>query len=229
MKKIALFDLDKTLYNGFSMVEFVFKFVIPNNLTTEEKINKGKKLLADFTNQKISYNEATAKSVELIGEILKGKTVEEVKEWQKSFFKPEKLFPYALGFIKYLKEQKIEVYIISASVKPIVEHVSDYLGVKSFSSEVEVIDGSYSGRVINTLNEGKKAEVVEKIKINNPDSTLFGFGDSPGDINLLENVDYGFLVEPTNKELIKMAQKRNWIVVTNETIIEEFKKIEAQH
>ncbi|GIK83748.1 MAG: hypothetical protein BroJett025_03700 [Patescibacteria group bacterium] len=219
MRKIALIDLDKTLYNGYTLIDFILNYVIPNNLTSKKNVEAAKKLVNEFTNQTISYNDATAQGVALAGEILKGRTVAEVKEWQFHFFNIEKIFPFAPQLLEKLKKNSFEIYIVSATVEPVVSHIANELGVQSFSSQIETKDGIYTGKVLKLLNEEAKAEIVKQLEIGTIDLLSLGFGDSSGDLDLLKVVDHAFVLEPKESEVIKTAEKNQWHVVTRDTIL----------
>ncbi|PIY69337.1 hypothetical protein COY90_01200 [Candidatus Roizmanbacteria bacterium CG_4_10_14_0_8_um_filter_39_9] len=225
MKTVAFFDLDKTLYDGYSVVDFFYQYILPNKLASNEILNLAQKLSADFNSKKISYNEATEKTVMLCAEVLKGRTIEIVSKWQEAFFQPSKLFPYVLELFRFLKEKKVEAYIISASIEPIVTHISNFIGVKSFSSEVEIIDNVYSGKVFNILNDRKKSTTIKDILDPKLKPISLGFGDSMGDVSLLDSVTYGLLFEPADASLIERAKRSDWRIVNRNSIFSEVTKI----
>ena len=101
MKKIAFFDLDKTLYDGFSMVEFLFGYSIPQGLIKKEDQETAQKLISDYSQGVISYGQATAEAVRLSGTVMAGHTIEEVSKWQGEFFQTKKLFPYVLELFSF--------------------------------------------------------------------------------------------------------------------------------
>jgi len=104
MKKFAFFDLDMTLYAGYSMVDFLFKNIIPNQRASQEQIVAAKNLFDKYSKGEISYNDATRQVIYLTGQILKSKTVAEVRGWQKNFFKLDNFFSYVKPLFSLLKE-----------------------------------------------------------------------------------------------------------------------------
>lgn len=225
INKVALFDLDKTMYNGYSLIDFMFEFIIPNKLTSEKNVEKAEKLVYEFTNQLISYNAATTQAVHLAAEILKNRTVAEVAEWQHSFFKKEKMFPFVTELFDLLKKNGFEIYIISATVEPIVSYIARSLGVESFSSNLEIADNTYTGKLGTLLNKKEKAKIVKHLKIDSRNLFSLGYGDSSGDVDFLATVVHAFLLEPTESDVIKLAEKKEWHIVNRDNIFQVTKSI----
>lgn len=225
INKVALFDLDKTIYNGYSLIDFMFEYIVPNNLTSKKNIEKAEKLVYEFTNQLISYNEAATQAVHLAAEILKDRTVTEVAEWQPAFFKKEKLFPFCSELFELLKKHGFEIYLLSATVEPVVSHIARTLSVNSFSSSLKIADGVYTGEVETLLNQKEKAKIVKQLRIDSRNLFSLGYGDSSGDVDFLSTVVHAFLLEPTESEVIKLAEKKEWHIVSRDDIFQVTKSI----
>ncbi len=220
MNTLAFFDLDKTLYDGYSMVDFLFGYAIPRGLIQKEDKAMAEALLADYSQGLITYGQATAEAVRLSGKVVAGHTVLEVKQWQEEFFQTQKLFSYVSELFSFLKKSGFEVYIVSASIEPIVTHIAKYLGVKSFASTIEIKNGVYTQRVTKILDEAAKSKEIAHLLKRQQNSVSFGFGDSSGDEALLDAVTHGFLYEPAQDELKKLAESHGWSLVTRNTILE---------
>ncbi len=88
--------------------------------------------------------------------------------------------------------------------------------LKYCSTEVEVIDGTYTGKVLGipALGEGKLTKVKEWMTQNNIgsfDKTFF-YSDSINDLPLLSAVNKPIAVNPDNF-LREECQKRSWEII----------------
>lgn len=224
MKKIAFFDLDKTVFNGSSMQKFLFGYLIPQKKIGFFDLIQALLLVFRYATRLISHNDASKKTIEITARVLAGKSIKEVAEWQKDFFTKSQMFPHITQLFAFLQKNGYEIYIVSASILPVVQACADIFGVKSIASELVIIDGTYTGTCKQLMNEDVKATTVAAIKGKNNTHSI-AFGDSTGDIAMLQAVDHGFLFEPFETSLPAMAQKLGITVVDRTTILSEVKKV----
>ena len=81
--------------------------------------------------------------------------------------------------------------------------------------------------VINSINDEIKVETIEKL-INLKSKTLsIGFGDSMGDVPMLEVLDHAFIYHTDNHpKMIKLTKQKNWVLFQNEQqILEHLEEI----
>lgn len=223
--KIAFFDLDMTVYAGFSMSDFFFKNIIPFGRATQEQALRAQDLVSRFTSGQLSYKDVTIQSVQLSAEILKNKTVAEVKKWQENFYSTDKFFPYVTPLFKYLKENGFTIYIVSGSIEPIVVANAQILGATALASELETKNGQYSGNILSVVNYTAKAEVIADIFDSMSDEIVsIAVGDSSGDMEMLQKVTHGFLFEPSEAGVAQQAVAAGITVVDSSSIIESIKQ-----
>ena len=226
INKFAFFDLDMTLYAGYSMADFFFKNIIPYGRATQEQSIAAKDILDKYMKGELSYSDTSIQSVQLSAEIIRNKTVAEVKKWQEKFFSTDKLFTYVLPLFEYLKNNGFKIYIVSGSIEPIVSVNAKILGVQGLYSELETKNGQYSGNVLSILNYVTKEEAISDI-LDSVDGEVLSIavGDSSGDIDMLQKVTHGFLFEPHEDGLAQKAKEMNIPVVTNDSIIDAIKTV----
>lgn len=226
MKKIAVFDLDKTLYDGASMKDFLFGFLIPQRKIDFVNMVKAIVLVFRYGTGLISHNDASQQTMEISAAVLKGRSVDEVKSWQKNFFAKHHFFEYVPKLFSLLKDNGYKVVIVSASIEPIVTACADVFGVECFASSLETKDGKYLGKIKQLMNEEEKVLAITKLVGDATQHSVLAFGDSSGDIAMLEKADHGFLFEPFESETEAYGKKHASIqLVTRDTIIPAVKKV----
>jgi len=214
LKRYAFFDVDKTIYDGYSTPDFL-KFLAANGVVDKKVIDDYAKLDLKLWKGKITYSDITIESTELFARSVKGLKDIDLQEFENDFFlKQGRLFLWVPKVMDYLYENSFEIILISATVHPILDTFGRFLPVTNyFGSELEILDGVYTGKVLKTLNNGGKSEVIKKVLKDVPKNSLtIGFGDSPGDIEMLRSVDTAFVINPHNEELLMEINRNGWNV-----------------
>ena len=107
--------------------------------------------------------------------------------------------------------------LASATNSVIVQPIAKRLGFKNIvATEVEVIDGVYTGKVFGrpALGEGKLIKVKEWAAskgITNFEDTIF-YSDSINDLPLLSKVHKPIAVNPDD-QLRKLSEQNNWEII----------------
>lgn len=189
--------------------------------TSEVELDRLKQLF--YTNQ-ITYRQLAIEFPKIYVGPFKGKTVTEIHQAAK-FFASEiitnSLYPYAVELVHLMNQHSMTI-ALSGSPQEVIQIVGAHLGFNLiYGTELEVIEGVYTGRLIRNLipKEGK-AEVFRSI-VNKFDIDLrnsFGFGDTGQDVAFLEKVGTPVAVNP-NPELLMIAQKKGWIICQSEDTI----------
>jgi HAD superfamily hydrolase (TIGR01490 family) len=121
---------------------------------------------------------------------------------------------YILKILHDHNHNNDEMLLASATNSAVVNPIAKRLGFKNvIATEVEIIDGIYSGNYINgsALGEGKKHKVIQWMKLNgfrDFKNTTF-YSDSINDLPLLMEVEKPVAVNPDN-QLREIALKNNW-------------------
>lgn len=225
MKKIAVFDLDKTLYDGGSMKDFLFGFIIPQKKINFMNMVKAVFLVFRYATGLISHNKASLQTMQISASVLQGRSVEEVASWQQNFFSTQDFYEYVPELFALLKKNNFEITLISASIEPIVSACAATFGVGSVASTLVVKDGKYTGKIEKLMNEDAKAMAISKLLPKKQKSLVLAFGDSSGDVAMLEAADHGFLFEPFESRTESYAKQQGIHVVNRYSIVETVKKV----
>jgi HAD superfamily hydrolase (TIGR01490 family) len=108
-----------------------------------------------------------------------------------------------------------KVYIVSATLQEIVQHIADDLGFDgAIGSTCEIVDGVYTGRSLRAAHGEGKADAVRHLAaeegLDLTSSTAYS--DSYSDVPFLEAVGHPVAANPDRK-LRRIAQARGWPVV----------------
>lgn len=226
MNKYAFFDVDNTIYNGYSTSDFCL-FLANQGICSKSVIEKVEELVEFYSSGKIDYTTASIQATQLLTDALKGFTLGEVTQLGDSFVtKGAKLFPFVIELFGLLEEHGFQTYLISAAANPCIEAIARFLKTdKYFASELEIIADKYTGKILKMLNNEEKRHTIRHIMGHLSENSLkLGFGDSTGDTQMLLSVNHAFVINPHQKEIIKLAKEMKWSLGTNETILSEVRK-----
>jgi HAD superfamily hydrolase (TIGR01490 family) len=107
------------------------------------------------------------------------------------------------------------VYIVSATLQEIVQHIADDLGFDgAIGSTCEIVDGVYTGRTLRAAHGAGKADALRALAADEgfdlAESTAYS--DSYSDVPFLEAVGHPLAANPDRK-LRRIAVERGWPVV----------------
>ena len=107
------------------------------------------------------------------------------------------------------------VYIVSATLQEIVQHIADDLGFDgAIGSTCEIVDGVYTGRTLRAAHGVGKADALRALAaaegFDLAESTAYS--DSYSDVPFLEAVGHPVAANP-DKKLRRIAGERGWPVV----------------
>lgn len=217
MKKVAVFDIDGTIFRGSLLIELV-------EVLIERKIfpNDARRL---YQNQKLKWLDRKGDYENYINAVvgafikhLKGVTYGEFKDAADTVVEryKDRTYEYARNLLQDLKKKDYYLLAISHSPKGIVDGFAKKLGfnkVYGLFYELGPTD-RFTGTVGESHlihNKGlilKRA--VEKEKLTLKGSV--GVGDTESDITFLEMVDTPICFNP-NKKLYTYAKRQGWKVV----------------
>ncbi len=211
MKKVAFFDLDKTIYNAHSFFQLV-EHEIEQGRVKQKTWEKIQKILSDHESGGLSYSMATNMLLKNFALDLEGQKYTNLLEDVKEFFMKnlQNFYPYFKEILPKLKKTH-DIYIITANAQFVAEAIVDQFGLVGFvSSEFEVEKGLFTGKVLKSLANGKSMVLGILTKFGKSDS--IAVGDSENDIGMLELVEFPICINPS-EELKNHANKHNWIVI----------------
>jgi HAD superfamily hydrolase (TIGR01490 family) len=107
------------------------------------------------------------------------------------------------------------VYIVSATLQEIVQHIADDLGFDgAIGSTCEIVDGVYTGRTLRAAHGHGKAQALRELavaeRLDLERSTAYS--DSYSDVPFLEAVGHPVAANP-DRRLRRIAAERGWPVV----------------
>jgi len=120
-----------------------------------------------------------------------------------------------LNLVQEHRARGDKVYIVSATLQEIVQHIADDLGFDgAIGSTCEIVDGVYTGRSLRAAHGEGKAEAVRHLAAEDglDLTSSTAYSDSYSDIPFLEAVGHPIAANPDRK-LRRIAQARGWPVV----------------
>ena len=188
---LVVSDLDGTLTHQKSSWQFILE-----NLNLW--YNKGEKHLRMFLDKRINYDEFIRLDVEL----LKGVSLKEYKRIVNKITPREGL----IELFNLLKEYNSYNIIISSGLKDVVEWLGKMIPINHFFANEILSENDYlNGKYIKNVGWDQKNEIMNKVKISNPQSFIIAFGDTSGDLPLIENSDLSFSCFSDSSELIEKS------------------------
>ena len=224
--RLAFFDVDYTLYKGFSVVQFFEAFATKYNKT--QLIAERKKLEQELKQNNLNQQQLVEWSMSLAARVVEGLSSEQVRQQVTRTIKEEgEFFPWVEPLLKYLRQNDFRIYLISASIEPMIAEIADQLKVTHyFATILEQINEVYTGRVTQVRNGRNKLDTLNQVisEISEKNDVI-AFGDSNGDVAMLNAADQGFVVDPVEHcdEIIAAAKKKDWPILRHETAFEQVK------
>lgn len=196
---VAFFDLDNTLYDGYSLFDFC-EFLCQRNYLASKFCTKFRQIIAPYRQGRGDRLVISGQVLELFAQNLKGRSQKEVADLADQFWQThwQNLIPETAKEFQRLKDAGYEIVIITGSPdvleKPFCQRHQVTLGK---AAQMKVVEGKFTGEIIrNSSAESKGAaakEYLQKGKHNLAGS--YGFGDEPGDFGFLKLVENAYLVE----------------------------------
>ncbi len=207
-------DIDNTIYKGYSMKDF---FVW---LEKKGKISRDAswKIRVAVLMNALKLT-AHRQMMEQIALVFAGWKTGELKRLAKEFyaeFAHRKYNHHILGFMKDHQECDHTIVLVSESIQPLAECFKELVGAKhAFGSVLESKRGVYTGKIKRLMrDEQKRACAKEFAQEHDIDlSESFAYADSMSDLPIFKLVGHPVVVDPHDRMLFTIAQKRRWEVV----------------
>jgi len=209
----AFFDLDRTLIRRSSVLALAPHFRARGLITRTDVVK------SVFWQILFVARGASAETIRTAAEdgmrILNGFTVAEMQELvgeaMETVLRPL-VYAEPLRLVEQHRARGEKVYVVSATLQEIVEHIARDLGFDgAIGSTCEIVDGVYTGRSLRAAHGAGKAaalrELAETEQIDLGSSTAYS--DSYSDVPFLEAVGHPVAVNPDRK-LRRIARERGW-------------------
>lgn len=198
----AFFDFDDTLAKGDSIFPFLL-YAIKRGYAPKSQLLKA---AAGFLRWKIQPSSGRAVK-EWTLSFIKGRTVEEMDELSRGFFRDvqqKAFFEDAAPELFRLRELGTQIIVVSASSDLYMKVLPEYLPIDAvISTTCEVVDGRYTGRIGKNCKGEEKVRRIQEwlqehgLSIDKEHSA--GYGDSPSDAPMLLLTAAPTLVNPKHK------------------------------
>jgi HAD superfamily hydrolase (TIGR01490 family) len=212
----AFFDLDKTLIEGSSAIDFA-RASYKRGLLSRREMAKGL-----WENLKFRLNGSTDQSTDLLRarvlEAIAGKRVVDVRRLGPDVFATllPRVYPQVLEEAWEHQDAGRSIYIVTAASQEMAEALANVLGFDGgIGTRSEVKDGVYTGQPDGplTYREGKPVamrEVAEREGIDLSES--YAYSDSESDLPMLRCVGHPVVVNP-DAELERVARQEGWRIM----------------
>jgi HAD superfamily hydrolase (TIGR01490 family) len=231
-QKLAIFDVDGTLFDGNLGIEFV-KTLVKKGIF-EKEISEG---IFDWYGK---YKSGEAEKSVVVDEMYKlfAKGMSGKKEGDMRLVALEtwdgvvsSLHDFAKSLVKKLRQQGFRIIILSGSPIEMIKILGKKLEVNSdelIAGVLEIKEGLYTGETISYLGSSSaKIEAINKyIKRAGLDvdwSNSFGMGDNERDLGILDLVGHPFAFEP-NEALKVEAKKMGYKIIDRTNTIDSIEK-----
>ena len=216
MAAAAFFDLDRTLIRRSSVLALAGTFRRRGLISRVDLVKSA------FWQVLFVLRGASAERVRSAAEdgmkILNGFSVEELQhlvgDAMETVLRPL-VYEEPLRLVEQHRARGERVYIVSATLQEIVQHIADDLAFDgAIGSTCEIVDGHYTGRTLRATHGVGKANALRELAatddIDLAESTAYS--DSYSDVPFLEAVGHPVAANPDRK-LRRIAAERGWPVV----------------
>jgi HAD superfamily hydrolase (TIGR01490 family) len=212
-KPLALFDIDKTMFDGLSYFPLL-EAQIEEGLVESGVGEQAQEAMKDYTQNSLGYEDFVKRLLDIYAQGLKDKSLAEVTAFTDNFFsKSPDFFGYVRPTIDLLAKTH-EVVLVSGSSNFTASAVARVFNVSSYiSTQLDSEQDRLNGRVKTYLaTRHEKKEAIQHLTNTHPHAGSFGFGDSEGDIEMLHVVENPICIQPT-AGLSKIASEKGWATV----------------
>jgi HAD superfamily hydrolase (TIGR01490 family) len=212
----AFFDLDRTLLRRSSVLALAGSFQ-DRGVISRWQLAKSALWQLLFVMRGVSA-EAVRAAAEDGMMLLKGFTVEDMRALVGDAMEPvlrPLVYAEPLELVQLHRERGERVYIVSATLQEIVEHIAEDLGFDgAIGSTCEIVDGTYTGKSLRAAHgEGKAEALRELVGAKGFDiAECTAYSDSHTDLPFLEAVGHPVAVNP-DRALRRIARDRGWPVL----------------
>ena len=214
---ITIWDIDKTLYDGYVIIDFG-KYL--------EKVGRFEAgfsrdidlLLTRYKAGEISYEDFAKGVYKVYGEYINDKNQYEILQLNKQFWleATTKLYPASQALYEFLTKLGSDHAAISGSSFESLYYLLDKLNFSKLkATEYETIDGNYTGKLVSTLvSHYDKSKLADRVlNQKNKYRKVLGVGDNHADVAFLQHVDIPIIVGVRDQDLIEWGRNHKAITI----------------
>ncbi|MCK5027456.1 MAG: HAD-IB family hydrolase [Candidatus Pacebacteria bacterium] len=217
MKKVAIFDIDGTIFRSSLLIELV-EDLIEQDIFPVSAEKYYKEQFKAWLDREGTYDDYINGVIDAFRKNLKGVAYKDFIDIAKDVVEEQKnhVYRYTRDMVANLKEQGYFLLAISQSPRGILNEFCEELGFDKVYGRFYELGPTdcFTGEIVDIHLIGNKANIVKRAVEKN-DLTLegsIGVGDTEGDVSLLEMVEHPICFNP-NKALYKIAKRNGWEVV----------------
>lgn len=228
VKSIALFDIDNTMYEGFSYFELLEKQV-NEGVIDKQVLDDAKASMQKYKSKLQDYETTILELLDMYAAGLQGKSYDEVLESTKRFYQnSKKFFSYVKPTMEELRKSH-DIALVTGEPQFAAKAVAELFTLESYySTEYEVEAGKFTGSVKSYLaSRYEKHNAIKHLMQGHGAKNSFAFGDSEGDIEMLRAVEHPVCLNCTD-DLQDIAEKEHWHVSNAQEVTELVKKLKVE-
>lgn len=190
----ALLDWDNTLHKGFTIVNWM-KYLCEKQIIKQKHYDELLEQMKLYGGDKISYGQLNDKVALIYAKSLIGISVPVIKNAAHDFCLRDKdIYSFTRNMVRILKENRIEILIISGSPQMLLLEYSKLLGVDAvYGLIIERKEGYYTGNIKRNYG-AEKSKIVQEISATKGIGPIFALGDSEADAPMIKSAKYGCFV-----------------------------------
>lgn len=225
-ERLAVFDVDGTLFDGNLGIEFV-KALIQKGLF-EEKL--GVTMFGWYGKYKSGEVEkvvAVDEIYKLYAQGMKGLSQEKAREVARETWQTvsPKVFDFVPEVVEGLVDRGYVVLLLSGSPEEMVENLARAVCVDDnniVAGRLEIVDGVYTGKIVSYLGSSEQkitalTELVERRNLDVDWPGSIAMGDNERDAGILARVGHPIAFNP-DKKLAEMATTNGWAIADKNTL-----------
>lgn len=224
MKKVAIFDIDGTIFRSSLLIE-ITEVLVREGVFPPEAHTAYKEAYKKWHEREGSYEEYIEAVIEAFEQNIKGVKYDDFLKLAKDVITANhgRVYRYTRDMVKELRGKGYYLLAISNSPREIVEEFGQTMGFnKVYGRVYEVGEGGvFTGKTLHTDLISDKAKILERA-IEKEGLTLddsIGVGDTESDTAFLKVVKTPICFNP-NKKLYDYAKRHGWqIVVERKDVI----------
>ena len=226
MKKLALFDIDRTVAEG-SIGVLLVQHLMKKGLFPKKDYQRITKAIKLNDAGKINFTKRGELIIKSWANGLKGLSKSQIEREAREFFETKhkkEVYPGARQLVEYLKRKNYFVVGISRAFEEVLEPLGKYLKLNHVvGTRFEYKNGICTGNVLNQMwKPGAKEKELMNIFSSENLTTYesMAFGDTEDDYYMLKFVEYPITVN-ANKKLEKIATQKYWPIYNDLSLLLE--------
>ncbi len=201
---VAFFDIDGTLTRTSLMIDHFLRLVKNDVIEEHTWINEIKPLYDDYNKRYVDYDNYLGVVAGVYMETLKGVKYDFIDYIAQQVIKhnADIVYTYTRSQIKWHLERGHLVFFISGSPNFLVKHIAKKYNVTDFRGSIYTVDENnvFTGEYIKMWDSKSKKEMMGVFdRLYGIDfEKSYAYGDTNGDISMLESVGHPVAINPTH-------------------------------